>query len=88
MPDGVARTIAEFLEESNVLSTTTEKIRDEAEPKGNGDRLRSENALAIAHEEGILDQSRIGDLCPDCGQAALVSEEGCCKCYSCGYSEC
>ena len=30
----------------------------------------------------------VGDLCPECGQAALVNEEGCRKCYSCGYSEC
>lgn len=29
-----------------------------------------------------------GDLCPECGQAAMVQEEGCCKCYSCGYSQC
>jgi ribonucleoside-diphosphate reductase alpha chain len=32
--------------------------------------------------------NRIGDLCPECGQATLVNEEGCRKCYSCGYSEC
>ncbi len=31
---------------------------------------------------------RIGDLCPECGEAALVSEEGCRKCYACGFSEC
>ncbi len=31
---------------------------------------------------------RIGDLCPDCGQAAFVNEEGCRKCYNCSYSEC
>lgn len=30
----------------------------------------------------------IGDLCPDCGEAALVNEEGCRKCYACGFSEC
>ncbi len=30
----------------------------------------------------------IGDLCPDCGEATLVNEEGCRKCYTCGYSEC
>jgi ribonucleoside-diphosphate reductase alpha chain len=29
-----------------------------------------------------------GDLCPECGHAALVNEEGCRRCYSCGYSEC
>lgn len=31
---------------------------------------------------------KLGDLCPDCGQASLIEEEGCRKCYSCGYSEC
>jgi ribonucleoside-diphosphate reductase alpha chain len=29
-----------------------------------------------------------GDLCPECGEAALVNEEGCRKCYGCGFSEC
>jgi ribonucleoside-diphosphate reductase alpha chain len=31
---------------------------------------------------------RIGDLCAECGAPAVVNEEGCRKCYSCGYSEC
>lgn len=31
---------------------------------------------------------QIGDLCPECGQAAVVNEEGCRKCYYCGFSEC
>jgi ribonucleoside-diphosphate reductase alpha chain len=29
-----------------------------------------------------------GDLCPECGEASVVNEEGCRKCYSCGFSEC
>jgi ribonucleoside-diphosphate reductase alpha chain len=33
-------------------------------------------------------QAMIGDLCPECGEAALVNEEGCRKCYGCGFSEC
>jgi len=28
------------------------------------------------------------DICPSCGNAGLVSEEGCKKCYSCGFSQC
>ncbi len=32
--------------------------------------------------------TKVGDLCPDCQQATLVNEEGCRKCYSCGFSEC
>lgn len=31
---------------------------------------------------------KIGDLCPECGEAAVINEEGCRKCYACGYSEC
>ena len=29
-----------------------------------------------------------GDLCPECGHATLVNEEGCRRCYTCGFSEC
>jgi ribonucleoside-diphosphate reductase alpha chain len=29
-----------------------------------------------------------GDLCPECGEASVVNEEGCRKCYSCGFSDC
>lgn len=31
---------------------------------------------------------RSADLCPECGAATLVNEEGCRKCYSCAFSEC
>ncbi|MBN1201662.1 MAG: adenosylcobalamin-dependent ribonucleoside-diphosphate reductase [Anaerolineae bacterium] len=40
----------------------------------------SDNQLALPIQ--------LGDLCPDCGAATLVNEEGCRKCYSCGFSEC
>lgn len=28
------------------------------------------------------------DMCPECGNSSLVQEEGCAKCYNCGYSVC
>lgn len=28
------------------------------------------------------------DICPECGTGSFAYEEGCKKCYSCGYSEC
>jgi len=37
---------------------------------------------AEAHKEGI------GDICPTCGASSFVFQEGCGKCYSCGFSEC
>lgn len=42
----------------------------------------SEGQLALP----VFQQS--ADLCPECGAATLVNEEGCRKCYSCGFSEC
>lgn len=35
-----------------------------------------------------FDENKIFDICPSCGEASLVHEEGCKKCYNCGYSEC
>ena len=47
--------------------------------------------IAPSDEEGGTEQLSLfpaGDLCPECGHAALVNEEGCRRCYSCGHSEC
>ena len=44
-----------------------------------------ENKEAVAGEQLALP---IGDLCPDCGEAAFLNFEGCRKCHICGYSEC
>jgi ribonucleoside-diphosphate reductase alpha chain len=40
------------------------------------------------HAEPAHPVMKIGDLCPECGEAAVVNEEGCRKCYACGFSEC
>ena len=28
------------------------------------------------------------NMCPECGNSTLILEEGCSKCYTCGYSVC
>ncbi|HLG60785.1 MAG TPA: adenosylcobalamin-dependent ribonucleoside-diphosphate reductase [Ktedonosporobacter sp.] len=56
-----------------------------------------ESAEANSHSNGYDDPpahndlSRLsvtGNLCPQCGCNTMVYEEGCRKCYTCGYSEC
>lgn len=42
----------------------------------------SQPTLMQAKTDGIF------DICPACGEASLAHEEGCKKCYGCGYSEC
>ena len=47
-----------------------------------------ENEDLVEADESEMIPMVIGDLCPDCGAASMVNEEGCRKCYSCGFSEC
>lgn len=42
----------------------------------------------IETQEESKQLSILRDLCPKCGEATFVFEEGCKKCYGCGYSEC
>ena len=86
LPDGVAQVLAEYIEgrSSRGGQDGTPNTRE---------LLQSENAESIGEPvDWQIKQKqsamRIGDLCPECGQAALVNEEGCRKCYACGYSEC
>lgn len=39
-------------------------------------------------EEAPRKAANNADLCPECGSASFVHEEGCAKCYACGHAEC
>jgi ribonucleoside-diphosphate reductase alpha chain len=79
LPDGVAQALSEYLE-----------VRPgEGEAPAGDQENNGHHGMHAVVEPGV-EQSllRVGDLCPECGQAAVVNEEGCRKCYACGYSEC
>lgn len=38
--------------------------------------------------DGASSATSLFDICPECGSGTLAYEEGCKKCYSCGYSQC
>lgn len=46
--------------------------------------VKVEEIAAPAKEAKLI----AGDICPECGQATFVYEEGCKKCYGCGFNEC
>ena len=78
LPDGISQTLAEYL--SGV---------DPAKfGNGNGHGPNGQHAETTAHALPEPASLKIGDLCPECGEATYVNEEGCRKCYSCGHSEC
>jgi ribonucleotide reductase alpha subunit len=79
LPDGIGQVLDTYLREKAgiVMEIPVEKSNG---GKG-GHTIEAEMAAnSVA--------PRIGDLCPECGEAAVVNEEGCRKCYACGYSEC
>jgi len=72
LPDGLAQALAAFLADEGV---------------GDVVELAPEQ-LQQPPPEAEKDMAHFGDLCPECGAGTLVREEGCRKCYSCGFSEC
>jgi len=56
--------------------------RYQIEKVENGYLLKSE-AKEVKLQSGVS-----ADLCPSCGDAAFVRQEGCQICFACGYSEC
>jgi len=80
LPDGVGQVLNEYLDGRKTHRVTeSDADADHASANDNGD---------ITPQEGSSSSMKMGDLCPECGEATMVNEEGCRKCYTCGYSEC
>jgi ribonucleoside-diphosphate reductase alpha chain len=76
LPDGIAQVLREYLDETN----------DEAEDVAPLPKRYVADQLLLERPHAQFEL--VGELCPECGEASMVQEEGCRKCYNCGYSEC
>ena len=79
LPDGIARVLAEYLAERGL------EIPAAPVPAVQPALPLSEPHPGREEPEAI---GPVGDLCPQCGEATLLEQEGCRTCYNCGYSEC
>ncbi len=79
LPDGVAQVLSDYLERWSEINATGPAVPTNGHT--NGVHAQVEMTPTPQKHAAV-------DLCPDCGAAALVNEEGCRKCYDCGYSEC
>ena len=85
LPDGIGQVLDFYLREKDGLAQAGE----EKSNGNNGAALMGHKIEDEAEQAGAAFQKmKIGDLCPECGEAAVVNEEGCRKCYACGFSEC
>jgi ribonucleoside-diphosphate reductase alpha chain len=78
LPDAVGQALAE-----NFLGVSYGNEHDSQGAEMGIEHAGSEKQAAKAN--AILNSA---DLCPTCGDAAFVREEGCQTCHACGYSEC
>ena len=88
LPDGLAQVLAEYIESrvdrlSQGSTPSVDQLMEGEKPISAN--IGEQVDWLKKHE---MSPMQIGDLCPECGQAALINEEGCRKCYACGYSEC
>jgi ribonucleoside-diphosphate reductase alpha chain len=79
LPDGISQALAEYLS-----SVDPVKFGNGNGHGPNGQYAGEATAQTMPEPASL----KIGDLCPECGEASYVNEEGCRKCYSCGHSEC
>ncbi len=102
LPDAVARAIGMHFGligyQDSQISNLESQISNQ-ETRGNGhvangvvkqELLPDSGMSEVGTESSVLrlfaDAHK--DICPSCGEASLVLEEGCKKCYTCGHSEC
>ena len=90
LPDGLSQVLEDYLRSRQERVLANKNHSQPALPVneiGGATLVHTDLTAAPAPAPGqpLL---KIGDLCPECGMAAVINEEGCRKCYACGYSEC
>lgn len=82
LPDAVAKVLAMHYQINNHQEKKKENLAVNSRPELVSTVTQPSLTSALTKENEVF------DICPSCGEASLVHEEGCKKCYSCGYSEC
>ncbi len=82
LADAIAKVLAEDLAESKSEPSV------ETLPLNLTISVDTENSTQTQNTTSVVSPRSQVDLCPECGSASFVMEEGCKKCHSCGYSMC
>ena len=87
LPDAVAKVLSMHYgfngEEKKANGVSNHEVKEEA-PK----LVTATTQPSLIQPQLAVPKSTSFDICSSCGEATLVHEEGCKKCYGCGYSEC
>jgi ribonucleoside-diphosphate reductase alpha chain len=53
-----------------------------------GIQVRANGSNIVEKDNDEVSVFSYADVCPECGNTTFIKEEGCQKCYTCGYSVC
>ncbi len=81
-PDAVAQAIERYLAEKEGVQEELPISVSPAPASGSAPAVAKPRAQYVDHTDAAL------GACPACGSSQLAFEEGCKKCYVCGFSEC
>ena len=86
-PDAIAQVIERYLEEKEGIQQTLpiEDVETARRKNANGGARSSQRPVIERYQESAA--RLFMGVCSECG-SSLAFEEGCAKCYACGYSEC
>lgn len=88
LADAVAKVISEHVGLSGAYHATPIRISVADTGETHGTDLGHGVTNGNGNGHSSIPSRTTGDFCPGCGQIALVYEEGCRKCYVCGFSSC
>lgn len=90
LPDALAKILNMHFKEKEKIARAPINSNVVETRKKNGQSKDTIELVAYDTQQSLLhlEQSSSFDICPSCGEAAFAHEEGCKKCYGCGFSEC
>lgn len=96
LPDAISKVLARHCE-FKVNGKVEDKVKLSDLGSAPSSEDLSEQATQIMVDQLAIPQTEVTtsvsttslfDICPECGSGSFAYEEGCKKCYGCGYSEC
>ncbi len=83
IPDAIAKVLAD-----EFGFKITSKETGNGNGNGESHEVETDEESIVTKREPENSAFANTDVCPECGNYTLVQEEGCAKCYSCGFSHC
>lgn len=98
LPDAIAKVLAKYagfrvngrVEDKDTSPLTNGHVTNDVSQAQSEPKVAQESPpiSQLSIDQTVQSTTHLFDICPECGAGSLAYEEGCQKCYGCGYSAC